>query len=125
MDHTDGRGVDVVFDPVGGDRMLDTLRVLRQNGRWIVIGFTAGAIAQIPANRLLLRNVDAVGSNVGGYFAADASARGRVRERLAALWADGRAQPVVGATYRAEHAVDALTALEARQASGQLVVTFD
>jgi NADPH2:quinone reductase len=125
MDHTNGLGVDVVFDPVGGDRMLDTLRVLRQNGRWIVIGFTGGEIPQIPANRLLLRNIDAVGSNVGGYFAADPQARTRIRRRLSALREDGLASPLVGATYRAHEAQAALGALEARQARGQIAIAFD
>ena len=50
LELTDGRGVDIAFDPVGGDRMLDTIRALAYGGRWVIIGFTGGGIPQVPAN---------------------------------------------------------------------------
>ena len=61
--------MDVVWDPVGGDRMLDTMRVLAPFGRWVVVGFTGGPVPQVPLNRVLLRNIDVVGTYIGGYLA--------------------------------------------------------
>ena len=64
---TDGRGVDVVVDPVGGDRFTDSLRSLAPGGRLLVIGFTGGDIPTVKVNRLLLNNVDAVGVGWGAW----------------------------------------------------------
>src|SRR5947209_11451000 len=62
-----GGGVDVVVDPVGGDRFLDSLRSLREQGRAVVIGFTAGTIPELRVNRLLLNNIEVVGAGWGAY----------------------------------------------------------
>jgi NADPH:quinone reductase-like Zn-dependent oxidoreductase len=62
---TDGRGVDIVVDPVGGDRFTDSLRSLAPGGRLLVVGFTGGEIPTVKVNRLLLNNVDAVGVGWG------------------------------------------------------------
>lgn len=67
-DLTSGHGVDVVVDPVGGDRFTDSLRSLAPLGRMLVIGFTAGAIPEVKVNRLLLNNVDVVGVGWGAYW---------------------------------------------------------
>ena len=64
---TDGRGVDIVVDPVGGDRFTDSLRSLAPGGRLLVIGFTGGDIPTVKVNRLLLNNVDAVGVGWGAW----------------------------------------------------------
>src|SRR6478735_5578869 len=64
---TGGRGVDIVVDPVGGDRFTDSLRSLAPGGRLLVIGFTGGAIPEVKVNRLLLNNVDAVGVGWGAW----------------------------------------------------------
>ena len=66
---TGGRGVDVVVDPVGGDRFTDSLRSLAPGGRLLVIGFTGGEIPTVKVNRLLLNNVDAVGVGWGAWAA--------------------------------------------------------
>src|SRR5690242_5925787 len=60
-------GVDLVLDPVGGDRFTDSLRSLRECGRLVVVGFTGGAIPEVRVNRLLLNNVDVVGAGWGAY----------------------------------------------------------
>lgn len=65
---TDGRGVDLVVDPVGGDRFTDSLRSLAPEGRLLVIGFTAGEIPQVKVNRLLLGNTSVVGVGWGHFF---------------------------------------------------------
>ena len=64
---TGGRGVDIVVDPVGGDRFTDSLRSLAPGGRLLVIGFTGGEIPTVKVNRLLLNNVDVVGVGWGAW----------------------------------------------------------
>jgi NADPH:quinone reductase len=67
-DHTDGRGVDIVVDPVGGQAFDDAIRVLAVDGKLLVIGFAAGAIPTVKVNRLLLRNVGVLGVAWGEYL---------------------------------------------------------
>ena len=62
-----GGGVDVVLDPVGGDRFTDSLRCLREGGRLVVVGFTGGSIPEVRVNRLLLKNTEVVGAGWGAY----------------------------------------------------------
>src|ERR671916_1520149 len=64
-----GGGVDVVLDPVGGDRFTDSLRSLREDGRLVVVGFTAGSIPEVRVNRLLLNNIDVVGAGWAAWMA--------------------------------------------------------
>jgi NADPH2:quinone reductase len=66
-DHTDGRGVDLVVDPIGGDAFDDAVRALDTEGRLLVIGFAAGGIPTVKVNRLLLRNVSVIGVGYGEY----------------------------------------------------------
>jgi NADPH2:quinone reductase len=66
-DHTDGRGVDLVVDPIGGEAFDDAVRALDTEGRLLVIGFAAGGIPTVKVNRLLLRNVSVVGVGYGEY----------------------------------------------------------
>ena len=65
-----GGGVDVVLDPVGGDRFTDSLRSLREDGRLVVVGFTGGSIPEVKVNRLLLNNTEVVGAGWGAYVMA-------------------------------------------------------
>ena len=76
-----GAGVDVVFDPVGGARMTESLRCLAPEGRLLVVGFASGEVPDFAANRVLLRNVDVVGVNWGGLAMSrpDVVAGGSVR----------------------------------------------
>jgi NADPH2:quinone reductase len=120
---TDGRGVDLAFDPVGGDRMLDTIRALAYGGRWVVIGFTGGSIPQVPANRLLLKNVEVVGSYLGGYVTQVPNGRAHLLARLGDLTRAGAISPVVGETFPLERAADALREMSERRARGKVVLT--
>ena len=65
--HTDGRGVDLVVDPIGGEAFDDAIRVLDTEGRLLVIGFAAGGIPTVKVNRLLLRNISVVGVGYGEF----------------------------------------------------------
>jgi NADPH2:quinone reductase len=124
LELTGGRGVDVVFDPVGGDRMLDTIRALAYGGRWVIIGFTGGSIPQVPTNRLLLKNVEVVGSYLGGYTQSVPDGRARLLERISAMLADGSIRPIVGSRFPMERGADALRELSERRAVGKVVLTI-
>jgi NADPH2:quinone reductase len=119
---TNGRGVDIIVDPVGGDRFTDSLRSLAPGGRLLVIGFTGGEIPTIKVNRLLLNNVDAVGV---GWGAWSLTHPGYLHEQWAVLeplLASGKVsapQPVV---YPLERAAEAIASLEDRTAKGKVVV---
>ena len=76
-------GVDVVLDPVGGDRFTDSLRSLRENGRVVVVGFTGGSIPEVKVNRLLLNNTEVVGAGWGHWAMSHAQADARDRRGTA------------------------------------------
>jgi len=122
-DLTDGRGVDVVVDPVGGDRFTDSLRSLAPGGRLLVIGFTGGDIPTVKVNRLLLNNVDVIGAGWGAWtFAHPGYVRDQWAE-LEPLFASGTLSAPDPEVYPMEQAADAIAALENRSARGKVVIT--
>jgi NADPH:quinone reductase len=120
---TDGRGVDIVVDPVGGDRMTDSLRSLAVEGRLLVIGFTAGEIPTVKVNRLLLNNIAVVGVGWGAFWQSDPSYPRTQWDALLPHLEAGRLQPPIGGRYPLEQAAEALTAMDERRAAGKLVLT--
>ena len=76
-----GGGVDMVLDPVGGDRFTDSLRSLREGGRVVVVGFTGGSIPEVRVNRLLLNNTEVIGAGWGAYVMAKPELHRRDRRR--------------------------------------------
>jgi NADPH:quinone reductase len=121
---TGGEGVDVVLDPVGGDRFLDSLRVLRTEGRLVVIGFSAGSIPEVRVNRLLLNNVAIVGAAWGAYVAARPEVEREIGAAVNRLVEEGHVAPIVGAELPLERTGEALELLERRDAVGKVVVTL-
>ncbi|MEI2778277.1 MAG: NADPH:quinone oxidoreductase family protein [Tetrasphaera sp.] len=119
---TDGRGVHVVLDPVGGDTFTDSLRSLRQGGRLVVIGFTGGSIPTVKVNRLLHRNLTVTGITMDNMEAEYPGTLRRVADAVERLAAEGKVHPLVGSTYRLEEAGAAMAALEQRAAIGKVVV---
>lgn len=119
---TSGRGVDVVVDPVGGDAFMMALRSLAPEGRLLVIGFAAGTIPEIAANRILLRNVSIVGVNWGGFLGGQPGYATEAGDRIAALLADGSLRPAVGKTYALEEGPMALKDLGSRNATAKSVI---
>ena len=116
-------GVDIVVDPVGGDRFTDSLRCLKEDGRLLVIGFTAGEIPTVQVNRLLLNNVSVVGVGWGAYVL---KRPGYVREEWDALLphlTSGAISPPIGATFDLDGAADALLTLDERRATGKVLLT--
>lgn len=119
---TGGRGVDIVVDPVGGDRFTDSLRSLATDGRLLVIGFTGGEIPTVRVNRLLLNNISVVGVGWGAYWMARPGYLQAQWEDLLPLLSSGALTPLVGATYPLERTAEALTSMDRRGAMGKIVV---
>jgi NADPH2:quinone reductase len=121
-DLTDGRGVEVFVDMVGGDGFLDTVRSLRIGGRGVIVGFAGGEIPTLKMNRLLLRNLTLTGITMDVMETEHPGTLDRVRLGVQKLLDEGRLSPVIGASYPMEKAADALAALEERTAVGKVVV---
>jgi NADPH2:quinone reductase len=121
---TDGRGVDMTYDPVGGDRFLDGVRALARFGRLVVVGFAAGDIPTIKVNRLLLRNVSIVGAAWGEAIAADPSLAVDIHERLLTMIHSGAVRPPIGQVVPFAEAPDAFRLLDDRQATAKVLIEF-
>jgi NADPH2:quinone reductase len=119
---TGGRGVDVVMDPVGGERFTDSLRCLTREGRLLVVGFTAG-IPEVKMNRLLLNNISVVGVAWGEYWMNNPGYLQKQWTRLLPLLESGALVPLVGSTYPLEAAAEALLELDERRAKAKVVIT--
>ena len=119
---TDGRGVDLVVDPVGGDRFTDSLRSLAPEGRLLVIGFTAGDIPTVKVNRLLLNNLDVVGVGWGAFASVRPGFMRSEWDEMADDIAAGRLAPPVSATYPLAEAASAIGELAERRVAGKVVV---
>jgi NADPH:quinone reductase len=121
-DLTGGRGVDLVVDPVGGDRFTDSLRSLAVGGRLLVIGFTGGEIPTVKVNRLLLNNISVVGVGWGAYWIPRPDFLRRQWDALLPHLSSGALDPVLGSTHPLERAADALAELDERRATGKVVL---
>ena len=117
-----GGGVDIVLDPVGGDRFTDSLRSLRADGRLVVVGFTGGSIPEVKVNRLLLGNVEVVGAGWGAYALARPALCREIGERIERLIEAGFVRPIVGARFPLQRAAEALREIDERRATGKVVL---
>jgi NADPH2:quinone reductase len=117
-----GDGVDVVLDPVGGDRFTDSLRSLATAGRIVVVGFTEGSIPEVRVNRLLLNNTEIVGAGWGAYAMARPEVCREIGAALARMIDDGVIRPPVGARFPLEQAAEALKLIDRRGATGKVVL---
>ena len=121
---TDGNGVDIVMDVVGGDLMTDSLRSLATLGRLLVVGFTAGAIPEVKVNRLLLNNIDVRGVGWGAYAMARSGFMRSQWDELLPMMESGVIDPPVGTTYPLEDVRQALTDMAERRTLGKSVLTL-
>ena len=119
-----GRGADVILDPVGGDRFDDSVRALAPEGRIVVVGFTEGRIPSVQVNRLLFRNVDVVGAAWGAFLPVDPALFASTQRELDGMINRGAVSPIVGATLPLENAADALRLLDQRRATGKVVLSL-
>jgi len=119
---TEGRGVDVVYDPVGGDLSEPALRSMAWNGRFLVIGFAAGSIPEIPLNLPLLKGVSVVGVFWGAWTKRDPAASAANFAELFSMVESGALHPQVAAVYPLDGYVEAFGALTGRKARGKVVL---
>jgi NADPH2:quinone reductase len=120
---TDGRGVDVVVDVVGGDVFTDSLRCLAEQGRLLVVGFAAGqGIPEVRVNRLLLHNIDVRGVGWGAFAMTKPRFMQEQWRDLVPMIESGAVAPPIGATYDLDGFRDALADLDARRTLGKSVV---
>ncbi|MET7639511.1 NADPH:quinone oxidoreductase family protein [Streptomyces sp. NPDC005438] len=119
---TGGRGVDLVVDPVGGDRFTDSLRSLAPEGRLLVIGFTAGDIPTVKVNRLLLNNIDVVGVGWGGFWLQRPGYLREQWDQLTPLLEKGDLDPLLAGARPLRDAAGALAELDERRVAGKLVL---
>jgi NADPH2:quinone reductase len=117
-----GGGVDVVLDPVGGDRFTDSLRSLTEGGRLVVVGFTGGSIPEVRVNRLLLRNTEVVGAGWGAYVMGKPELNVEIGAAVNRMVDDGFVVPIVGERFPLEQAAEALKTLDERRATGKVVL---
>jgi NADPH2:quinone reductase len=117
-----GGGVDMVLDPVGGDRFTDSLRSLREGGRLVVVGFTGGSIPEVRVNRLLLKNTEVVGAGWGAYAMGKPDLNREIGAAINRMVDEGFVSPSVGERFPLERAADALKALDERRATGKIVL---
>ena len=121
---TDGKGVDVVYDPVGGELAQMALRSLAWHGRYLVIGFACGDIPEVPANIALLKEASIIGVWWGTWAARNPGLSIQNMTELAAMVQAGELKPRVTESYSLERYVDAFAAITERRARGKVVLTM-
>jgi len=121
---TDGKGVDVVYDPVGGDYSEQALRGMAWNGRFLVIGFAAGPIPKVPLNLALLKGCSIVGVFWGRFTGEEPGVNLQNIHELWALFEAGKLKPVVTDCFPIEQYQDAFRCMTERRARGKVILTF-
>ena len=119
---TDGKGVDVVYDPVGGPYTEPALRSLGWRGRLLVVGFAAGEIPKIPLNLTLLKGCSIVGVYWGEFTRREPQRFVAAMRQLGQWFVDGKIKPHISATFPLERAADALTLMAERKVTGKVVL---
>ncbi len=120
---TDGRGADIVIDPLGDRYFEAALRALAWCGRLVVIGFAAGGIGTLKSNYLLVRNIEVSGLQIGDYRKRAPHKTQRCFEELFALYEAGSIRPPPTTVMPLERVHDALRAIAERSARGRIVLT--
>ena len=119
---TDGRGVDVIYDPVGGPYTEPALRSIAWQGRFLVVGFAAGDIPKVPLNLVLLKGCDVLGVFWGSFIERDPVGHRANTEQLLAWCMEGKLSSHVHAVYPLAQAKEALKAIAARQVMGKVLL---
>ena len=117
-----GGGVDMVVDPVGGDRFTDSLRALGEGGRLVVVGFTGGSIPEVKVNRLLLNNISVVGAGWGAFVLKKPDLIRAHGTEIDKLIGKGFVRPPIGQRFPLEEAAEALKVIDTRAALGKVVL---
>jgi NADPH2:quinone reductase len=114
--------VDIVIDPVGGDRFTDSLRCLDAAGRLVVVGFTSGTIPEVKVNRLLLNNLEVVGVAWGGYARSRPGFVNSQWDELMGYYRNGSVRPLIAAALPLDRVVEGLGLIDQRAAIGTVVI---
>lgn len=122
-DFTDGRGADVIYDPIGGDVFDASLRCVNFEGRILVIGFAGGRIQQVPSNHVMVKNVDIIGVNQGAYEERQPEVTRQAYTTLMQWLAAGEIKPLISKTYPLAQAVAAIESVTNRSSTGKVIVT--
>jgi NADPH2:quinone reductase len=121
---TGGKGVQVVYDCVGGSQAEPAIRALAWEGRFLVVGFAAGEIPRIPLNLLMLRGAEAVGVFWGESVKRNSEGHRRNMIQVLDWVASGRLKPRIHATYPLSETAEAIRVLDRREATGKVVLTL-
>jgi NADPH2:quinone reductase len=119
---TDGRGADVILDPLGGEVFRAAVRALAWRGRLVVIGFAAGAIPTLRTNYLLLKNIEISGLQISDYRKRRPTQVAAAFAEIFALFEQGSIRPAAAQEFRLEQAGEALVALRDRRIDGRAVL---
>jgi NADPH2:quinone reductase len=120
---TGGRGIDVVYDPVGGPYAEPALRSVGWRGRFLVIGFASGDIPKMPLNLPLIKGSSIVGVYWGDFTRREPQRFAESMQQLERWYAEGKLKPHISATFPLERASEALTLMANRQVKGKVVLT--
>lgn len=119
---TGGRGVDVIYDPVGGALFDDCMRSIAWYGRVLVIGFADGEIPKLPTNLVLLKSCQVIGVFYGAWTARDPAGTAQNMREIVGFYESGRLQPRIGARFPMERCAEAMRCLMERRALGKVVL---
>ena len=123
-DLTDGHGVDVVYDPVGGDHSEAALRATGWYGRFLVVGFAAGSIPKMPLNLVMLKGVDLLGVFWGEAVRREPADNGANMRQIMTWVAERKLKPHIDRRYPLEETADAIRAIANREVKGKVVITL-
>ena len=121
---THGKGVDVIYDPVGGDDFREYLRCAAWNGRYLVIGFAGGDIPQLPLNHTILKCISVIGVAYGMSAIQDPATNNDNFAQLFDWYAQGLLKPFIGSRRPFVEAADAIADMYARRIIGKTVIAF-
>jgi len=120
---TNGKGVDVIYDPIGGSLAEEGIRSMAWNGRYLVIGFASGPIPKIPFNLYLLKGCAVLGVFWGRFRGQEPKKAANNIKQLLTWYQDGKLKPLISKTYPLSEAWRALEDLEQRKVTGKVVIT--
>src|SRR5205085_7279020 len=119
---TDGKGPDVIYDPVGGDFAEPAFRSIAWRGRYLVVGFAAGPIPALPLNLPLLKGASIVGVFCGDFARREPKANAAMMGELAKWYAEGKVKPVIDRTMPMDQLKQAYARMGSREVKGKLVM---
>ncbi|MEM8981178.1 MAG: NADPH:quinone oxidoreductase family protein, partial [Pseudomonadota bacterium] len=117
-------GVDVVYDPVGGEQFTSAFRACKPEARFLTIGFASGEVPKVPANHLLVKNISLIGFYWGGYLKFKPTALTDSLSKLFEMYAAGDIKPHVSDTFPLDQAAEGLELLRSRRSTGKVVITM-